>query len=306
MAHDVGNFMPLYIADYLADTSHLSTLQHGAYLLLLLNYWRRGSKLPDNDAYLAQVTRLPVREWQKHREIIAQLFTVKDGWWIQKRVEEELARARSNFKSKSEAGAKGAAKRWQKNGGANGTAIAEPLPSQCQTDATLPSPSPSHSPSGENSDANASEARKPRSRKFRTPADWLPDEKDQAHAQDRGLSATTIAALAEQFRDHHLAKGTLHSDIHAAWRTWVGNHIAWHGTGPWPSAGARQAVAYRQGPASVVASAASALSRIEAKLRLQRDGSGDLEGEAGFGRSTSDGPEGGADGPIIDAITAPQ
>lgn len=38
-------YMPLYVADYMADASHLSTEEHGAYLLLLLGYWQRGKPL---------------------------------------------------------------------------------------------------------------------------------------------------------------------------------------------------------------------------------------------------------------------
>ena len=49
--------MPVYIGDYLADTMHLSTEQHGAHLLLLFHLWRRGI-LHDDDVVPAQITGL--------------------------------------------------------------------------------------------------------------------------------------------------------------------------------------------------------------------------------------------------------
>ena len=81
-------WMPLYIGDYLADTSRLTTEQHGAYLLLLMDYWRNG-RLPDDDAVLANITRLSAEAWEKHRGVLQGFFQGQDGEWVHLRVEQE-------------------------------------------------------------------------------------------------------------------------------------------------------------------------------------------------------------------------
>lgn len=111
-------WMPIYIGDYLADTSRLTTEQHGAYFLLLMDYWRNGAP-PDDDEALAAVTKLPVVQWKRHRPAIVRMFTVLDGRWFHKRVEEEKQRAREHTEKRSQSGSKGAAARWAK-GVANG------------------------------------------------------------------------------------------------------------------------------------------------------------------------------------------
>ena len=50
-------WMPLCLADYLADTAHLRALESGAYLHLIMHCWRRGS-LPDNDRQLATIAKM--------------------------------------------------------------------------------------------------------------------------------------------------------------------------------------------------------------------------------------------------------
>jgi uncharacterized protein YdaU (DUF1376 family) len=91
-------YMPLYIADYLSDTVHLSTQEHGAYLLLLMAYFQGQKPLPSADARLAIITKLPFEEWRNIRSAIAPFFQEVNGRWHHKRVDAEIAR----FKAKSE------------------------------------------------------------------------------------------------------------------------------------------------------------------------------------------------------------
>lgn len=104
-------YMPLYIADYLADAAHLSTLEHGAYLLLIMNYWQRGKPLPSSNERLANVARMSNEEFAKIRNTLAEFFTVTDTEWVHKRIEEELVMVRSKTKQARNAGLASAQRR---------------------------------------------------------------------------------------------------------------------------------------------------------------------------------------------------
>lgn len=96
-------WMPLYVGDYLGDTGHLSTVQHGAYFLLMMHYWRQGA-LPDDDKQLAAITKLPLRVWLDIRETIQAFFY---GGWLHKRIDEELAVMEQKTAKRATAGQKG-------------------------------------------------------------------------------------------------------------------------------------------------------------------------------------------------------
>ena len=87
-------WMPLYVADYLADTGRLSTVEHGAYMLLIMDYWRNGG-VPDDDRKLARIARMSDAEWMAIRDNIADLF--QDGW-KHKRIDAEIARSEEKSK----------------------------------------------------------------------------------------------------------------------------------------------------------------------------------------------------------------
>lgn len=95
--------MPFYVNAYLGDTAHLNTVQHGAYCLLLFNYWSRGS-LPDDDQQLANITRLPLEDWLAHRATLQAFF---HHGWKHSRVDAELRRTCEKRAQAKEAGQKG-------------------------------------------------------------------------------------------------------------------------------------------------------------------------------------------------------
>ena len=97
-------YIPLYVADYLADTSHLSTVEHGAYLLLIMNYWQRGNGLPANDLQLSRIARLTPKEWSKVKPSLIQFFDEQNGTWTHNRVEHELGKVRDKSAKASNAG----------------------------------------------------------------------------------------------------------------------------------------------------------------------------------------------------------
>ena len=106
-------WMPLYIGDYLSDTSHLTTEQHGAYLLLLMHYWRTGP-LPDDDAQLAQVCRLNGHAWSIAKPMLRKFFALaNDGLLHQKRLDAELVKWNAKKLKAKKKAAKAANSRWK-------------------------------------------------------------------------------------------------------------------------------------------------------------------------------------------------
>ncbi len=98
-------WMPFYVADYLGDTGHLTTLEHGAYILLICHYWRTGG-LPTDDAHLARIVRLSLKAWHRIKPDIEPLFL--DGW-RHKRIEAEFAKQTAIGEKRALAGRKGGA-----------------------------------------------------------------------------------------------------------------------------------------------------------------------------------------------------
>lgn len=103
--------MPLYVADYLADTGHLGALESGGYLHLIMHYWLNGG-LPSDDRQLARIARMTEQEWTASRDVIRAFFS---NGWRHPRIEKELSKVKKIAASNSAKAKEAAAQRWAKH-----------------------------------------------------------------------------------------------------------------------------------------------------------------------------------------------
>lgn len=128
--------LPLWTDAYLGDTTHLSTLEHGAYLLLLMAMWRsKECQLPNDDRLLAKYARLTGGQWARVKPSLWPFFKVGSDVISQGRLTDEynLVRRKSHKASDS------ARQRWLKN---NETPDAGAVRSQCEGNATTTTTTP--------------------------------------------------------------------------------------------------------------------------------------------------------------------
>jgi uncharacterized protein YdaU (DUF1376 family) len=82
-------WMPLYVADYLNDTMHLTVAESGAYMNLILFYWVNGG-LPNDEKAIARITRLGPMGWKRSRGTLVSFF---NDDWSHDRIDREIAKA---------------------------------------------------------------------------------------------------------------------------------------------------------------------------------------------------------------------
>jgi len=89
--------LPLWTDAYLGDTTHLTTIEHGAYLLLLMAMWRsKGCSLPNDPKLLARYARVNSAQWARIWETLAPFFKVENGEITQGRLTDEATFVKRN------------------------------------------------------------------------------------------------------------------------------------------------------------------------------------------------------------------
>ncbi|MFK0273672.1 YdaU family protein [Ensifer sp. NPDC090286] len=182
-------WMPLHIADYLADTGHLTATEHGAYLLLIMHYWQNGA-LPENERLIARIAKLSPEQWEESRDMLAMLF---GPGWTHKRIDAELAKADDIIEKRRAA----AEARFSK-GKSKSNASAEHVDSTCNDTGALPTTSDLSSLRSDTSSLRSEDASAPDSKiDFENFWDAYPNKTGRPSAEKAFSQAIKRANLDE-------------------------------------------------------------------------------------------------------------
>lgn len=217
--------MPLWTDAYLADTTHLTTLEHGAYMLLLMAMWRApGQRLPAEDVKLARFARLTIGQWRRIAPTLMEFFVVEDGFMRQGRLTDEAEAVRQRSTKQSDK----AKARWRKN---NDSADATATPEACRSDA-----SHIHIHKEEREDsyteskslpasANNARARRGPDHGVTWPVPEGPQPWAALEAEQRGLPSAEVPEVWDRWRNQRLARGITPFDPIADWRAWCVDEV---------------------------------------------------------------------------------
>lgn len=136
MAGKADAWMPLYVADYLRDTTHLTRDQHGGYMLLLMACWNSGGRLPNDPGQLAAIARATPAEWRRMAPILLRFFQVDGEDIVHGRVVSEHQKAARLSEIRRQNGGKGGRPKKQPESSEKATGSANPKLTE------TPSPSP--------------------------------------------------------------------------------------------------------------------------------------------------------------------
>lgn len=211
---------------YLGDTTHLTTLEHGAYLLLLFTMWRAGGSLPNDDKKLARYAKLSAGQWERIKETVMEFFTVDNGLVTQSRLTRELEFVRQ----RSERQSRNAKAKVLKD---NDPRVATAQPRHSHSPAPTPTPTLTEDNSLRSLAAQAPSKRK---KGTRLPAEWvLPKAWGQWALENvPGVTVEFVRAQANQFRDYWISKagaGATKMDWEATWRNWMRTAATPRGSG---------------------------------------------------------------------------
>jgi uncharacterized protein YdaU (DUF1376 family) len=78
--------MPVVVASLLADTSHMSLEEKGAYFTILFTMWLHNGRIADDEKQIARILGLSPRRWRAIADVVRKPLTSAGGELSQKRL----------------------------------------------------------------------------------------------------------------------------------------------------------------------------------------------------------------------------
>ena len=212
-------FMPLIVADFIADTVDMDATETGAYLMMLLAQWKRnGASLPDDQAKLQRITRCR-RNWPGVWETIRVHFLQDAEGWYNEKGREMFTNARNISTANSNNGALGGRAKAL-NSQKPPVASATISPQQLELDKKKER-EPIGSPKKSAGDAPPPKADPKGSR---LPETWFLPMAWGKWAVNRGLSYAETKRQEDLFKNYWLSKAGRDArkiDWNRTWQNWV-------------------------------------------------------------------------------------
>jgi len=204
--------MPMYWDAYIADTTHLTTEEHGAYLLLLGAMWRRNGWVPDDAKDLARILGLTVAKWKRTKERLSGFLIFENGHITQKKLLETWEITQEKIQVNARNGAKGGRAK------ANNPKDLDQANAKIslKRKATMPEPEPEPI----KTEAKASTKK----RGTRLPENWTLPKAYGEWALENGWAESVVREQADRFHDYWIGKAGSSAaklDWLATWRNWM-------------------------------------------------------------------------------------
>lgn len=213
------HWFPFKYDTYLADTNRLEVAEHGCYLLLMIEYYKHGVALDDDDEILAKVCGCHVNDFKNHKKSLMKFFKKdKKGKLIHKKIEREMKEGKSKHKKRVNAGKKGG-----KAKASNARAMLEQRPSkdlaksyQCSTNNNNNN---NNNIIKKDIDKSISKAS---TKKGLVDQDWLPNETSINAMEEMGYNENDAQQrLIDYFKDYAPNANTTIKDSQAIFRNFI-------------------------------------------------------------------------------------
>lgn len=204
--------LPLFTDAYMADTRHLTTAQHGAYLLLLMTAWRMPEcSLPDDDDFLSRITGMDKRTWNRNKDIIMAFWKLDEKQkWCQGRLKDERNYVEQLSNKNSEAGKASALKRKERD--------STTVPTKQQPDFN---PHTHTLPIIKDNTIVLSKKPEKLKKATRLLETWELEQEEGEWAEAQGLKYEEVKFQEAKFKDYWIGTGKAKVDWKATWRNWI-------------------------------------------------------------------------------------